>query len=191
MDLRRWLDMRAGGDAARAAATAALAGLDLGASSSALVVLPSAGELSADRLQLGFMTELRAAFLVLSNEMSEENSPYARFVMDFDSDPPASFAALKTGIAVLASSEFRRNQVRSSPALSAAEARADQMKKTAALFTGLTTTATEFASFKAEVAGQLGALRSDLDKVVSAVAGRAPAPSPSPGRVLARRATVP
>ena len=161
----------ADGDAARAAATAALAGLDLGASSSALVVLPSAGELSSDRLQLGFMTELRAAFLVLSNEMGEENSPYARFVMDFDSDPPASFAALKARISVLASSEFRRNQVRSSPALSAAAARADQARKTRALFTGMTATAAEFASFKAEVVGQLGALRSDLNTVVSAVAG--------------------
>ena len=50
--------------------------------------------------------------------MSEENSPYARYVMDFDSAPPASFAVLKADIARLASSEFRRNQVRgSSPAL--------------------------------------------------------------------------
>ena len=69
--------------------------------------------------------------------MSEENSPYARYVMDFDSAPPASFAVLKADIARLASSEFRRNQVRgSSPALSASAARADQVKKTAALYTG-------------------------------------------------------
>ena len=143
------------------------------------------------------MTELRAAFLVLSNEMSEENSPYARYVMDFDSAPPASFAELKAEIARLASSEFRRNQVRgSSPALSASAARADQVKKTAALYTGLTSTAAEFASFRADVNGKLGAIRSDLNKVVSAVAALplvgAPSPSPrSPRRRPAFRRLLP
>ena len=122
------------------------------------------------------MTELRAAFLLLSNDIGEENSPYARFVMDFDSDPPASFDALKARITVLASSEFRRSQVRGSPSLSAAEARADLQQKSAALFTGLTSTAAELASFKAEVAGQLSDLRSDLDRVVSAV-GALPSPA--------------
>ena len=135
-------------------------------------------------------------FLLLSNDIGEENSPYARFVMDFDSDPPSSFDALKAKITILASSEFRRSQVRGSPALSAAEARADLQKKSAALFTGLTSTATELASFKTEVAGQLEALRSDLDRVVSAVGAlsspsaseppfagaglSSPSPSPSP-----------